>query len=68
MPEQATIDRLDLRRYLAHLPLTQRAVLVLRFYEDLSEAQIADLMDTPDRHRQEPSVYGPADPEAPDGG
>ena len=41
------IDRLDLRRYLSDLPVTQRAVLVLRFYEDLSEAQIADLMGTP---------------------
>jgi RNA polymerase sigma-70 factor (ECF subfamily) len=45
--EQATIDRLDLRRYLCALPASQRAVLVLRYYEDLSEAQIADLMGTP---------------------
>ena len=34
-------DRELVRRLLAGLPAKQRAVLVLRFYEDLSDAQIA---------------------------
>ncbi len=33
-----------LRRALARLPVRQRAVLVLRYYEDLPDARIADLM------------------------
>jgi RNA polymerase sigma-70 factor (sigma-E family) len=32
------------RRALAALPVRQRAVLVLRYFEDLSEAQVADLL------------------------
>lgn len=43
-PEQASVDRLDMRRYLAALPVSQRVVLVLRYYDDLSEAQIAELV------------------------
>jgi len=33
-----------LRRALSRLPVRQRTVLVLRYYEDLSEAAIAELM------------------------
>ncbi|GHE09075.1 hypothetical protein GCM10011381_12220 [Klenkia taihuensis] len=37
-------DRLDLWRALTALPARMRAVLVLRFYEDLSEAATAELL------------------------
>jgi RNA polymerase sigma-70 factor (sigma-E family) len=37
-----TEDRLVLWPHIATLPPRQRAVIVLRYYEDLSEAQIAD--------------------------
>ncbi|GAA5016633.1 SigE family RNA polymerase sigma factor [Terrabacter aeriphilus] len=37
-------DRTDLWRALARLPKRQRAVVVLRFYEDLSEAETAEIM------------------------
>jgi RNA polymerase sigma-70 factor (sigma-E family) len=36
--------RTDLRRLLAQMPARQRAVLVLRFYDDMSVAQTADAM------------------------
>ena len=39
--------REDLWRRLMDLPERQRAVIVLRFYEDLTEAQIAELLETP---------------------
>ena len=29
------------------MPVTRRAVVVLRFYEDMSEQQISDLLDRP---------------------
>ncbi|MCW2523088.1 MAG: polymerase sigma-E factor [Frankiales bacterium] len=35
---------LDVRRALRSLPLTQRAVLVLRYFDDLSEAQTAAVL------------------------
>lgn len=35
---------LDLRGALRQLPVRQRAVMVLRYYEDLTEAQIADVL------------------------
>jgi len=35
---------LDVRAALSRLPWQQRAVLVLRFYDDLTEAQIADAL------------------------
>ncbi|NUR73188.1 MAG: SigE family RNA polymerase sigma factor [Hamadaea sp.] len=51
LPEQAAPDehrgyddRDQLARALGRLPRQQRAVLVLRYYEDLSEAQIADVL------------------------
>ena len=37
-------DRLDLLRALATLPPRQRAVVVLRYYEDLTEAQTAEAL------------------------
>lgn len=37
-------DRLDLWQQVAALPPRQRAVLVLRYYEDLTEAQTADAL------------------------
>ncbi len=36
--------REELRMVLQELPLRQRAALVLRYYEDLSEQQIADAL------------------------
>jgi RNA polymerase sigma-70 factor (sigma-E family) len=51
LPEQATADQhseVDARdevwQALGRLPRRQRAVLVLRYFEDLSEAQIADVL------------------------
>ncbi len=40
----AALEREPLWRALADLPPRQRAVIVLRYYEDLSEAQIADVL------------------------
>ena len=37
-------DRLTLWPHVAALPPRQRAVIVLRYYEDLTEAQIADTL------------------------
>ncbi|CAN7152237.1 SigE family RNA polymerase sigma factor [Terrabacter sp. LjRoot27] len=37
-------DRTDLWRALARLPRRQRAVVVLRFYEDLSEIETAEIL------------------------
>jgi len=41
---QGQAERDELWRALSALPRSQRAVLVLRFYEDLSDAQIADVL------------------------
>lgn len=38
-------DRERMRRALMELPIRQRTAVVLRYYEDLSEAQVADVMD-----------------------
>jgi RNA polymerase sigma-70 factor (sigma-E family) len=43
-PHPAVDDRLDLFPLLAALPRQQRAVVVLRYYEDLSEREIADAL------------------------
>ncbi len=40
----ALIDRADLRQQLRSLPRQQRAVIVLRFYEDLTVAATADAL------------------------
>lgn len=52
LPERAAPDQIDeqlerdaLWRHVKALPARQRAVLVLRFYEDLTEAQTAALLD-----------------------
>jgi RNA polymerase sigma-70 factor (sigma-E family) len=52
LPERAVADKVDeqlerdaLWRHVQSLPARQRAVLVLRFYEDLSEAQTAAILD-----------------------
>ncbi|MFF5174253.1 SigE family RNA polymerase sigma factor [Micromonospora sp. NPDC000089] len=52
LPERAGVDEIErqldrdaLWRHLSALPARQRAVLVLRFYEDLSEAQTAALLE-----------------------
>jgi len=44
-PDHVRVDeRTDLWRALERLPKRQRAVVVLRFYEDLSEAETAEIM------------------------
>jgi len=40
----ASVERTDLMRRLATLPPRQRAVVVLRYYEGLATAEIADLL------------------------
>jgi len=52
LPERAAPDQIDeqlerdaLWRHVKALPARQRAVLVLRFYEDMTEAQTAALLD-----------------------
>src|SRR6185369_5164089 len=44
---QATEDRLDAARLLAALPEAQRSVVVLRYYCDLTEAEVAEILDCP---------------------
>ncbi|MEW9550267.1 SigE family RNA polymerase sigma factor [Nonomuraea sp. NPDC050783] len=43
-PVEAALDRLVLRRALARLTRKQRAVIVLRYWEDLTEAQTAEVL------------------------
>jgi RNA polymerase sigma-70 factor (sigma-E family) len=43
--DDAVVDRDALWRALGGLPARQRAVLVLRYYEDLPDAQIAEFID-----------------------
>ncbi|MFI7705694.1 SigE family RNA polymerase sigma factor [Nonomuraea sp. NPDC049480] len=42
--DEATLDRIVLRQALAKLTRKQRAVIVLRFWEDLTEAQTAEAL------------------------
>jgi RNA polymerase sigma factor (sigma-70 family) len=49
LPERADLadpaeDRLDLRRALALLPASQRVVLVLRFWDDLTVQEVAEIL------------------------
>ncbi|MCF6377452.1 SigE family RNA polymerase sigma factor [Nocardioides KLBMP 9356] len=43
-PEGAVVDRDAVWAAVQGLPVRQRAVIVLRYYEDLSEAEIADVL------------------------
>lgn len=43
-PEHAVVDRDELWSRISALPPRQRAVVVLRYYEDLSEAEIARVL------------------------
>ena len=43
-PEDGVVDRQDIATALASLTLRQRAVLVLRYYDGLSEAEIAEAL------------------------
>jgi RNA polymerase sigma-70 factor (sigma-E family) len=43
-PASAVTQRLDLWRAVLALPLRQRAVIVLRYYEDMSDADIAQTL------------------------
>lgn len=43
-PERAYAERAAMMQRLGTLPRRQRAVIVLRYYEDLSDAQIADIL------------------------
>ena len=51
--------RRDLLRALAALPRGQRAVVVLRYFEDLTEAQTAQALGLLRGHGQEPVLPGP---------
>ncbi|OLR91196.1 RNA polymerase subunit sigma-24 [Actinokineospora bangkokensis] len=44
VPAAAVDDAVDVRRALARLPPGQRAVVVLRYWEDLSVAEVADAL------------------------
>lgn len=44
-PQSSVDDRDEVWRALSRLPKKQQAVLVLRYFEDLSEAQIAEALD-----------------------
>lgn len=43
-PSEDSAARIDLIEELLRLPLAQRAVLVLRFFDDMSEAEVADAL------------------------
>jgi RNA polymerase sigma-70 factor, ECF subfamily len=46
-PAEHAAAALDVRRLLAVLPEEQRAVVVLRYYHDLPEAEVADILGCP---------------------
>jgi RNA polymerase sigma-70 factor (sigma-E family) len=43
-PEDAVLDRVQVWAMVCALPARQRAVIVLRYYEDMSEREIADVL------------------------
>ena len=56
--EVPVLDRSLIWPLVCALPDRQRAVIVLRYYEDLSEAQIADALGCARRHREVTVVGG----------
>jgi len=46
-PDASPDAALDARRLLAALSESQRAVVILRYYHDLSEEQVAEILDCP---------------------
>lgn len=46
-PDGAVVERDRVLRALGRLPARQRAAVVLRFYEDLPEAQVAEVLGVP---------------------
>ena len=46
-PESETLDRMNVSEMLQTLPASRRAVVILRFYEDMTEPQIAELLGRP---------------------
>lgn len=45
--EAETLEKMSVAEMLQTLPASRRAVVILRFYEDMTEAQIADLLERP---------------------
>ena len=46
-PRADSVDRGELREHIAELPENMRAVLLLRYYEGMSEAEMAEVLDIP---------------------
>ena len=46
-PRADLVDRGELREHIAELPENMRAVLLLRYYEGMSEAEMAEALDIP---------------------
>ena len=46
-PRTDSVDRGELRERIAELPENMRAVLLLRYYEGMSEAEMAEILDIP---------------------
>jgi RNA polymerase sigma-70 factor (ECF subfamily) len=42
-----SVDRSELREHIAKLPENMRAVLLLRYYEEMSEAEMAEVLNVP---------------------
>src|SRR5262249_54481813 len=64
-PSSHTDLRLAMRAALLRLPPAQRAILVLRYYDDLSEKQVADILGCSVGYRPQPHPPsgGPAAPD-----